>query len=121
MAIHLTGFPVFFVILTGCFLLPLLLFTVSQVVQSRNPTPYKHTTYESGMLPIGDARLRFDVKFYLYALLFILFDIETMFLFPWAVSFNNLGLMGLVEMVLFIGILTLGLVYAWRKGYLKWQ
>jgi NADH:ubiquinone oxidoreductase subunit 3 (subunit A) len=102
-------------------LLPLLLFFVSQVVQSRNPSPFKHTTYESGMKPVGDARLRFDVKFYLFALLFILFDIETMFLFPWAVTFDQLGLVALVEMILFVGVLTLGLVYAWRKGFLKWQ
>jgi NADH-quinone oxidoreductase subunit A len=73
------------------------------------------------MLAYGDAKIRFDVKFYLYALLFILFDIETVFLYPWAMAFGQLGVLALVEMVLFIAILGLGLVYAWRKGALRWQ
>ena len=73
------------------------------------------------MLTYGDAKIRFDVKFYLYALLFILFDIETVFLYPWAMAFGQLGVFALVEMVLFIAILGLGLVYAWRKGALRWQ
>ena len=73
------------------------------------------------MLTYGDAKIRFDVKFYLYALLFILFDIETVFLYPWAMVFDQLGLFALVEMLLFIAILGLGLIYAWRKGALRWQ
>lgn len=90
----------------------------------------KETPYESGMTPFGDSRIQFDVKFYLYALLFILFDIETIFLFPWALSFGDLacdgpqhcmGAFPIVEMFVFIGILLLGLIYAWRRDALKWQ
>jgi NADH-quinone oxidoreductase subunit A len=73
------------------------------------------------MKPYGEARIRFDVKFYLYALLFILFDIETIFLFPWAVAYEKVGLFALVEMLIFVFILALGIVYAWRKGALRWQ
>jgi NADH:ubiquinone oxidoreductase subunit 3 (subunit A) len=109
------------VLLVFCALFPFLLMVVSQVVQSKNPTALKYTVYESGMEPYGDARIRFDVKFYLYALLFILFDIETFFLYPWAVAFNKLGVFAFVEMVLFLSILALGLVYAWRKGALRWE
>jgi NADH:ubiquinone oxidoreductase subunit 3 (subunit A) len=91
------------------------------LVQIKHPTAYKHETYESGMKPYGEARIRFDVKFYLYALLFILFDIETIFLFPWAVAYEKVGVFALVEMLIFVGILALGIVYAWRKGALRWQ
>jgi NADH:ubiquinone oxidoreductase subunit 3 (subunit A) len=102
-------------------LFPFLLFAISQLVQIKHPTAYKHETYESGMKPYGEARIRFDVKFYLYALLFILFDIETIFLFPWAVAYEKVGVFALVEMLIFVGILALGIVYAWRKGALRWQ
>ena len=118
---HLTGYPVFFVLLLFCGLFPFLLFAISQLVQIKHPTAYKYETYESGMKPYGEARIRFDVKFYLYALLFILFDIETIFLFPWAVAYEKIGLFALVEMLIFVGILALGIVYAWRKGALRWQ
>lgn len=116
-----TAFAIFCVILLGCAILPFVLLGVAQLVQIKNPTALKYTTYESGMEPFGDAKVRYDVKFYLYALLFILFDIESIFLFPWAVSMDRLGLFALVEMFIFIGILALGLVYAWRKGALRWQ
>ncbi|MEB3244696.1 MAG: NADH-quinone oxidoreductase subunit A [Vampirovibrionales bacterium] len=117
----LTGFPLLFalILLSGAFALLLLL--IAQTVQFKAPSALKETTYESGMTPYGDARVRFDVKFYLFALMFILFDIETVFLFPWAVSFDQLGLFAFVEMILFLGILAIGLVYAWKKGALKWQ
>jgi NADH-quinone oxidoreductase subunit A len=79
------------------------------------------TTYESGIPPLGHARERFSIKFYLVAVLFILFDIEIVFLYPWAATYGQLGLFGLVEMVLFVVILVLGLAYAWAKGALEWQ
>lgn len=79
------------------------------------------TTYESGAPPIGDARERFSIKFYLIAVLFILFDIEVIFFFPWAATFRQLGLLGLVEMLLFVLILGIGLIYVWRKGALDWR
>jgi NADH-quinone oxidoreductase subunit A len=77
--------------------------------------------YESGILPTGDARRRFNVKFYIVAMLFILFDVEIVFIFPWAVQFQRLGGFGLFAMMLFLVILTIGLVYEWRKGALEWD
>jgi NADH-quinone oxidoreductase subunit A len=94
---------------------------ISWIVQPKAPGKLKERTYECGMKPIGDSRIQFDVKYYLYALLFLIFDIEAVFLFPWAVSYNELGLFALIEALIFIAILLLGLVYAWKKGALKWQ
>ena len=85
------------------------------------PTEEKLSTYESGMEPVRGARDRFSVKYYMVAVLFILFDIEVVFLYPWAVSFKQLGVGGFVEMVVFIGILLIGYFYVWRKGALKWD
>ena len=121
----LTGYQLLLLFLLFAGLTPFLLMAVSEIVQIKYPSALKYTTYESGMTPFGDSHVQFDVKFYMYALLFILFDIETVFLFPWAVSFDNLvrslGLFPILEMLLFIGILVIGLVYAWRRGALRWQ
>jgi len=117
----LKGYPVLFLLLIFGALTPFLLMGLAQVLMFKTPTGLKYTTYESGMKPFGDARIQFDIKFYLYALLFILFDIESVFLFPWAVVYSALGLTGLMTMLIFLGILVLGLVYAWRKGALQWQ
>jgi NADH-quinone oxidoreductase subunit A len=87
----------------------------------RRPTPVKLDVYESGKLPYGDARRRFPVQYYLVAMLFILFDIEVIFLYPWAVLFRQLRLFGLVEMGVFIFILLVGYIYVWRKGALDWD
>lgn len=78
-------------------------------------------TYECGVETYGTAWVRFNVSFYLYALLFVIFDIETVFLYPWAVSFKQLGAAGFAEMIVFIAILLVGLAYAWKKGALKWD
>lgn len=94
---------------------------MSHMITRPRPTPVKRTPYESGMPPLGDARDRFSVKFYLIAMLFIVFDIETVFMIPWAVSFRQLGLFGLVEMLIFILILLVGYVYAWKRGALEWD
>ncbi|MFH0992557.1 MAG: NADH-quinone oxidoreductase subunit A [bacterium] len=87
----------------------------------KRATEEKLSTYESGMEPIRNARERFSIKFYMVAVLFILFDIEVVFLYPWAVSFRELGLAGFVSMTLFIGILLVGYYYIWRKGALEWD
>jgi NADH-quinone oxidoreductase subunit A len=87
----------------------------------RRPTHRKAMTYESGMRPIGPGTRRMPVRFYLVAVLFILFDVEIVFFLPWAVVFNKLGLFGLVEMLIFIIILLVGYVYAWKKGALEWE
>lgn len=87
----------------------------------RTPNDEKLSTYESGMEPVRTARERFSVKFYMVAVLFILFDIEVVFLYPWAVSFRELGLQGFITMFIFIFVLLVGYVYVWRKGALEWD
>jgi NADH-quinone oxidoreductase subunit A len=87
----------------------------------RRPSPRKSMPYESGMRPIGPGTRRMPVRFYLVAVLFILFDIEVVFFLPWAVVFKQLGMFGLVEMFVFIGILLVGYIYAWKKGALEWE
>lgn len=93
----------------------------SHLASPTRPTRLKGAPYESGMPPLGDTRERFSVKFYLIAMLFIVFDIETVFMVPWAVAFRDLGLFGLVEMLVFILILLAGFVYAWKRGALEWE
>jgi NADH-quinone oxidoreductase subunit A len=87
----------------------------------RKPTPEKLSPYECGMQPVGTARERFSVKFYLVAMLFLLFDIEAVFLFPWAVVYRDLKMFGFLEMVLFIAVVLAGYVYVWKKGALEWE
>jgi|SRR5919106_5882320 NADH-quinone oxidoreductase subunit A len=87
----------------------------------RKPSEVKSMPYESGMPPIGEGTRRVPVRFYLIAVLFILFDIEVIFFLPWAVVFRQLGLFGLIEMFIFIVILLVGYVYAWKKGALEWE
>jgi NADH-quinone oxidoreductase subunit A len=85
------------------------------------PTTEKNVPFECGVDPTGDARHRFSVKFFLVALLFLIFDVETIFIFPWAVLFRKLGLFGFIEMTIFLFILLLGLFYVWKKGALEWE
>lgn len=94
---------------------------ISWVAGPQKPSAAKRMSYESGMVPIGSARIRFPVKFYLVAMLFIVFDIETVFLYPWAVVYRHLAMFGLIEMAIFIAILLAGLVYVWGKGALEWD
>jgi NADH-quinone oxidoreductase subunit A len=101
-------------------LLPVALLGVSRVLQRRVFEHQKLMPYECGVDPIGDARDRFSVRFYIVAMLFLIFDVETIFLFPWAVIYDRLALFGLAEMLLFIGVLVVGYYYAWRKGALEW-
>ena len=94
---------------------------IGYVVRPSNPDPSKLDPYECGVPPISDARERFSNRFYLIAMLFLLFDVEVVFLYPWAVAFRQIGLFGLVEMGIFIVILFAGFVYAWKKGALQWD
>ena len=94
---------------------------VSHLVGSKRPTAVKASPYESGISPLGTTRERFSVNFYLVAMLFIVLDIETLFLIPWAVIFRELGMVGFLEMTVFLLVLGVGLVYAWRKGALEWD
>lgn len=98
-----------------------LVIAIGHTFGPRRPTARKSMPYESGMRPIGPGTRRIPVRFYLIAVLFILFDIEVVFFFPWAIVYKNLGLFGLVEMLIFIVILLVGYVYAWKKGALEWE
>ncbi len=93
---------------------------LSGLLGPRKPTPEKEAPYECGMPPVGDARERQSVKFYLVAMIFLLFDIEVAFLYPWAMALRSLGWNGLVQVVLFMLLLLAGYVYVWRKGVLEW-
>ncbi len=95
--------------------------TASFILAKQNPDSEKLSAYECGFEAFDDARSRFDVRFYLVAILFIIFDLEVAFLFPWAVALGDIGLFGFWSMVVFLGILTVGFVYEWRKGALEWE
>ncbi|MDH3734309.1 MAG: NADH-quinone oxidoreductase subunit A [Gemmatimonadota bacterium] len=94
---------------------------ISHLVGSKRPTSVKAAPYESGITPLGTTRERFSVNFYLVAMLFIVLDIETLFLIPWAAIFRELGFAGLVEITVFLTVLGVGLVYAWRRGAREWD
>jgi NADH-quinone oxidoreductase subunit A len=91
------------------------------LVACRRPDPEKLSAYECGFNAFDDARMKFDVRFYLVAILFIVFDLEVSFLFPWAVAFDQLGLFGFWSMMVFLGVLAIGFAYEWRKGALEWD
>ncbi len=93
----------------------------SEWLGPKNPSDEKLSTYESGMKPVRTARERVSVKYYMVAMLFIIFDLEVVFLYPWAVNFRTLGMFGFVEMLIFITILMLGYLYVWKKGALRWD
>jgi NADH-quinone oxidoreductase subunit A len=94
---------------------------LSYLVQPKYPEPEKLTTYECGSEPFSDARMPFPVWYYIFAMLFVIFDIEVIFLYPWAVVFTKIELIGLIEMLVFIGLFLVAYVYAWRKGALEWD
>ena len=91
------------------------------LVAYSNPDPEKVSAYECGFNAFDDARMKFDVRFYLVAILFIIFDLEVAFLFPWAVAFGDIGLFGFWSMMTFLAVLTIGFVYEWKKGALEWD
>ncbi|PPR34317.1 MAG: NAD(P)H-quinone oxidoreductase subunit 3 [Alphaproteobacteria bacterium MarineAlpha6_Bin3] len=113
--------------------LPILLFLLVSIVFSvgalslsfllspKKPSDEKLSPYECGFEPFDDARTKFDIRFYLVALLFIIFDLEVAFLFPWAISLSGIGLFGYISMMIFLLILTIGFIYEWKKGALEWE
>jgi NADH-quinone oxidoreductase subunit A len=127
----MTGFDLLLEYLTRYF--PILLFifialafgvvtlVLSYFVQPKYPEPEKLSTYECGSEPFSDARMPFPVRYYVFAMLFVIFDIEVIFLYPWAIVFEKLGIIGLVEMMVFIALFLVAYVYAWRKGALEWD
>lgn len=117
----LSGYEYFLGFLLICSLVPAIALGASKLLRPRLESPERRTTYESGMEPIGGAWIQFNIRYYMFALVFVIFDVETVFLYPWAVAFNRLGLLAFVEALIFIAILVVGLVYAWRKGALEWS
>ena len=94
---------------------------INFILSPKNPDPEKLSAYECGFEPFQDSRMEFDVRFYLVAILFIIFDLEIAFLFPWAISLGSIGFLGFVSMMIFLFILTIGFIYEWKKGALDWE
>ncbi|MGE4350867.1 MAG: NADH-quinone oxidoreductase subunit A [Bdellovibrionales bacterium] len=94
---------------------------LSFLLAKHNPDSHKNEAYECGFPPFGDARAKFDIRFYLVAILFIIFDLEIALLFPWAIALGTIGWAGFVSMMVFLGVLTVGFIYEWRKGALEWD
>lgn len=117
----LTGYDYFLVFLILCALLPVAALSASYLLAPAKRGAFRRTTYESGIDPTGQAWIQFNIRYYMFALVFVVFDVETVFLYPWAVAFHRLGLLAFVEALVFIAILVVGLVYAWRKGALEWS
>jgi NADH:ubiquinone oxidoreductase subunit 3 (subunit A) len=93
----------------------------ARFVRPSAPNPNKQETYECGPLPVGDAWRQFNIHYYLFALLFVVFDVEAAFLYPWAIAFHKFGMYAVLEMIIFVLLLLVGLVYAWRRGALEWE
>ncbi|MBH00854.1 MAG: NADH-quinone oxidoreductase subunit A [Candidatus Pelagibacter sp.] len=94
---------------------------LNYVLSPKKPDPEKLSPYECGFEPFNDSRMEFDVRFYLVAILFIIFDLEIAFLFPWAISLGKIGFLGFISMMIFLFILTIGFIYEWKKGALDWE
>ena len=109
---------IFFVVAAG---LGLVLILAAAVLAVRNPDPEKLSAYECGFNAFDDARMKFDVRFYLVSILFIIFDLEIAFLFPWAVAFKDIGTVGFWSMMVFLAVLTIGFAYEWKKGAMEWE
>lgn len=113
------AYVILFAVLGAIF--ALIILSVPRLIAPRNPNPKKLSTYECGMKPIGETWTQLNIRYYVFALLFLLFDVEAVFLYPWAIVFTKLGSIVLIEMLIFIAVLALGLIYAWSKGVLEWE
>nr|YP_010942260.1 NADH-plastoquinone oxidoreductase subunit 3 [Persicaria nepalensis]WKN52071.1 NADH-plastoquinone oxidoreductase subunit 3 [Persicaria nepalensis]WLS52977.1 NADH-plastoquinone oxidoreductase subunit 3 [Persicaria nepalensis] len=114
-------YDIFWAFLIISSVIPILAFLLSGILAPIRNEPEKLSSYESGIEPIGDAWLQFRIRYYMFALVFVVFDVETVFLYPWAMSFDVLGMSVFIEAFIFVLILIVGLVYAWRKGALEWS
>jgi NADH-quinone oxidoreductase subunit A len=114
------GYIPIVILLILALLLPVVLLWVGKFIRPEQPEEAKLSPYECGVDPERDARERFSVRYYIIAMLFLVFDVETIFLFPWAVIYDRLALFGLIEIVVFFGLLVVGYYYAWQKGALEW-
>ncbi len=115
-----SGYVALLAMALASFLVPVLMLGISAVIHPRGSKDLKFLTYESGQIPVGSAWIQYNVRYYLLALIFVVFDVETVFLYPWAVAYQQVGFFAFVEAMIFLAILALGLVYAWRKGALEW-
>jgi NADH-quinone oxidoreductase subunit A len=109
-----------FIVLLVAFLIAAGTIVVASIIRPSNPNKIKNMPYECGIDPVDNARKRYTIRFYIVAILFVVFDVETIFLFPWAVQFKLLGMFGFVEMLVFLGILIVGYLWIWKKGALEW-
>ena len=109
---------IFFIVALG---LSMAFVAINYLASPKNPDPEKLSSYECGFEPFDDSRMEFDVRFYLVAILFIIFDLEIAFLFPWAISLGKIGIFGFISMMIFLFILTVGFIYEWKKGALDWE
>lgn len=112
------GYTVLFLLVGTLFVL--FVFFLAKLARPFKPNPEKQRNYECGEVPFGSAWVQYNVRYYIYALIFVIFDVEVVFLFPWAVVYKSLGFFAFVEMIIFLAILIFGLVYVWKKGALKW-
>nr|QTT78489.1 NADH dehydrogenase subunit 3 [Andreaea rupestris var. fauriei] len=117
----LSNYDSFFIFLLIASFIPIIAFSISKIIAPTSKGSEKFTSYESGIEPMGDAWVQFQIRYYMFALVFVIFDVETVFLYPWAMSFNKLGISAFIEAPIFVFILMIGLVYAWRKGALEWS
>lgn len=119
--LYQNNYLIVFVFLCLGILLPVVaLFAAKLLRPPYKPIEAKYTTYESGIEPFHDSRVQFNVRYYVFALMFVIFDVETVFLYPWAVAYEKLGIFALIEMLIFVAMLLIGLIYAWKKKVLKW-
>lgn len=102
-------------------IMAIIIIIIPTLFASYKPNKEKNSAYECGFEPFQDARAKFDVRFYLVAILFIIFDLEIIFLFPWAISLSKIGKLGFYSMMIFLGLLTIGFIYEWKKGALEWE
>ena len=117
----LPGYDYFLGFLVIAAAVPVLALVANKLLSPSSRAGERQFTYESGMEPIGGAWIQFNIRYYMFALVFVIFDVETVFLYPWAVAFHRLGLLAFIEALIFISILVLALAYAWRKGALEWS
>ena len=117
----LTDYLTIIIFLAIALILSIGFIVLNFALSPKNPDPEKLSAYECGFEPFNDSRMEFDIRFYLVAILFIIFDLEIAFLFPWAITLGNIGIFGFFSMMLFLFILTIGFIYEWKKGALDWE
>ena len=119
--LYQNNYMIVFIFLCLGVLLPIIALFIGKLLRPNKPQETKYTTYESGIEPFNDSRVQFTIRYYIFALMFVIFDVETVFLYPWAVAYEKLGIFALIEMLIFVLMLLIGLIYAWKKKVLKWN